>query len=107
MCGSVNCKPGEVIITEKGAKHIIKAHILVDSHPLKSKFEQLTAKQLLKLIKDSIENGEVNCAESRTDLKRIAIEKYQPKLGVKLRVVIQCIGKSRWKVITAFPVTKG
>lgn len=46
-------------------------------------------------------------AESRTDLKRIAIEKYQPKLGVKLRVVIECIGKSRWKVITAFPVTKG
>ncbi|MDI3475878.1 MAG: hypothetical protein PWQ95_1606 [Thermococcaceae archaeon] len=71
----------------------------------KSKFEQITAKQLLQMLEETIKTGEINCRRSNPP-KEVVLEKYYPGIGAKnrLRVVIRKISNGPYKIVTAHPV---
>ncbi|EHR77413.1 hypothetical protein OCC_13101 [Thermococcus litoralis DSM 5473] len=96
---------GEVIIDDEGATHIIERHIKKGVYDYKSKFEQITAKQLLQMLEETIKTGEINCRRSNPP-KEVVLEKYYPGIGAKnrLRVVIRKISNGSYKIVTAHPV---
>jgi len=103
-CGSY-FPEGDVIIDEEGAKHIIERHIKRGVYDGKSKFEQITAEQLLQMLEETIKTGRINCYRSNPP-KEVVLEKYYPGMGAKnrLRVVIRKISNGLYKIVTAHPV---
>ncbi|QDA31172.1 hypothetical protein FH039_05575 [Thermococcus indicus] len=71
------------------------------------KFEQITAKQLLQMLEETIESGRPYCPGSSKKYRKLALEKHYPGMGLKnkLRLVIQW-KDGRYRIVTAFPVDK-
>ncbi|WP_258083520.1 hypothetical protein [Thermococcus thermotolerans] len=103
-CGSYFSE-GDVIIDDEGATHIIERHIKRRVYDHKSKFEQITAKQLLQMLEETIESGRINCDRSNAP-HEVVLEKYYYGLGAKnkLRVVIRKMSNGLYRIVTAHPV---
>ncbi|ASJ12472.1 hypothetical protein [Thermococcus thioreducens] len=74
---------GDVIIDNEGATHIIERHIKKGMYDYKSKFEQITAKQLLQMLKETMEGGRPYCPGSSKKYRKLALEKHYSGMRLK------------------------
>ncbi|NJD99902.1 hypothetical protein E3E26_08950 [Thermococcus sp. LS1] len=104
-CGAFD--GGWVILDKEGAKHIIIRHILTNVYRTKDKFKYLSAQDIIREIKETIRNPDyINCGSKINGNQRIVLVRYSPKIGTKMAVVLEKVGKGWYRIVTAFPASK-
>ena len=94
-----SCEAGPVIIKQYGARHIIKRHITQEI-PGGTPWEVNSARELLDIIKQVIENPDIEECKPWKDTHRAVLHKSIN--GKWYTVVIERV-RYWWEVVTAFP----
>ena len=94
-----SCEAGPVIIKQYGARHIIKRHITQEI-PGGTPWEVNSARELLDIIKQVIENPDIEECKPWKDTHRAVLHKNIN--GKWYTVVIERV-RYWWEVVTAFP----
>ena len=73
-------------------------------YKFKDKFKYLSAQDIMREIKETIRNPDyMDCGKKPG---RIVLVRYSPKLGTKMAVVLEKVGKGWYRIVTAFPASK-